>query len=158
MSNSLPWQNARMELRPELLPPRVSPQRIEELGREIDRIAELRGVVAQEAMAAFEETTGHNYSEFVEYWGAESREEAAMRAARPRHPRVRDITRDELVEIVRRILTCLPADQGWYLLVLETNTSHPAVSDLIFWPPPELESASAEEIVDAIVSHRPSSL
>jgi hypothetical protein len=41
------------------------------------------------------------------------------------------------------------------LLVLQTNTLHPAVSDLIFWPPPALESASAEEIVDAILSYRP---
>jgi hypothetical protein len=147
-----------MELRPELLPPQVSPQRIEELGCEIDRIAELRGDVAQEAVATFKEMTGHDYSELFEYWGAESREEAAMRAAWPGHPRVPDITRDELVEIVRRIRTCLPPDQDWYLLVLETNTSHPTVSDLIFWPPPELESASAEEIVDAILSCRPIAL
>src|SRR5262249_3971623 len=134
-----------MELRPELLPPPVSPQRIEELGREIDRIAELRGDIAREAVARFEETTGHAYSEFRDYSAAESRDEAAVRAARPGHPRVPDVTREELVEIVRRIRACLPPDQDWYLRVLETNTSHPAVSDLIFWPPPELESASAEE-------------
>jgi hypothetical protein len=144
-----------MELRAELLPPRVTPQRIEELGCEIDRIAELRGTAAQEAMATFRETTGHDYSEFENYWAAESREEAATRAARPTCPRVPDITRDELVEIVRRIRTCLPPDQDWYLLVLKSNTIHPAPSDLIFWPPPELESASAEEIVDAILSYRP---
>ena len=147
-----------MELRPELLPPQVTRQRIEELGCEIDRIAELRGDVAQEAMATFKETTGHDYSEFRSYWAAVSREEAAMRAARPGYPRVPDIARDELVEIVRRILTCLPPDQDWYLLVLETNTLHPAASGLIFWPPPELESASAEEIVDAILSYRPIAL
>jgi hypothetical protein len=147
-----------MELRPELLPPQVTPQRIEELGCEIDRIAELGGEAAQEAIATFKETTGHDYSEFREYWGAESREEAAMRAARPRYPRVPDITRDELVEIVGRIRTCQPPDQDWYLLVLETNTAHPAASDLIFWPSPELESASEEEIIDAILSYRPIAL
>jgi hypothetical protein len=147
-----------MELRPELLPPQVTPQRIEEPGCEIDRIAELRGDAAQEAMAAFEDVTGHDYSEFRDYWAAENREEAAMRAARPRRPRVPDITRAELVEIVRRIRTCRPPDQDWYVLVLETNTIHPTASDLIFWPPPELTSASAEEIVDAILSYRPIAL
>src|SRR3954470_20403508 len=107
-SDSLPWQNARMELRPELLPPQVSPQRIEELGCEIDRIAGLSGDVAREAMAMFKETTGHDYSEFENYWAAESREEAAVRAAWPGYPRVPDVMRDELVEIVRRIRACLP--------------------------------------------------
>jgi hypothetical protein len=147
-----------MELRPELLPPQVNPQRIEELGCEIDRIAELCGDVAHEAVAMFNETTGHDYSEFRNYRAAESREEAALRAARPSYPRVPDVTRDELVEIVRRIQTCLPPDQDWYLLVLKTNTSHPAVSDLIFRSPPELEPASAEEIVDAILVYRPVAL
>ncbi|MFC5753006.1 hypothetical protein [Actinomadura rugatobispora] len=143
-----------MNLRPELLPPQVSPERIEELGREIDRIAALRGDAAREAEAAFAETTGHSYEDFREYWGAESREEAALRALRPAYPRVPDITRDELVEIVRRIQTSHP-DQDWYLLLLETNTSHPTVSDLIFWPPPELESATPEQIVDTALSHHP---
>jgi hypothetical protein len=81
-----------------------------------------------------------------------------MRAARPRYPRVPDITRDELVEIVSRIRTCQPPDQDWYLLLLETNTAHPAASGLILWPSPELESASAEEIIDAILSYRPIAL
>ncbi|TDC49682.1 hypothetical protein E1281_23055 [Actinomadura sp. KC345] len=144
-----------MELRPELLPPVVAAERLDELGREIDRIAGLGGAEAREAVAAFKEATGHDYEEFREYWGSESREEAALRAAWPRHPRVPDVTRAELVEIVQRIMTSPSPDQDWYLLVLESNTSHPAVTDLIFWPPPELESASAEEIADAILCHRP---
>ncbi|GAA2427350.1 hypothetical protein GCM10010191_45340 [Actinomadura vinacea] len=147
-----------MELRPELLPPRVSARHIEDLGREIDRIAALRGDDARAAMAAFQQATGHDYGEFFEYWGAESREAAATRAARPRHPRVPDITRDELVEIVHRIRTCPPPDQDWYVLVLKTNTIHPAPTDLIFWPSPELESASSEEIVDVLLNHRPTAL
>lgn len=144
-----------MKLRPELLPPQATSQRIEELGSEIDRVAELRGDAAQEAMATFKETTGHDHAEFGNHWAAESREEAGTRAAWPRYPRVPDITRDELVEIVRMIRTSRPPDQDWHVLVLKTNTIHPAAGDLIFWPPPELESASAEEIVDAIVSNRP---
>ncbi|XVQ11977.1 bacteriocin immunity protein [Spirillospora sp. CA-255316] len=147
-----------MNLRPELLPPQVSARRVEELGREIDRITGLAGDAAREAEAAFAEATGHGYEEFREYWGCESREEAALRAAWPAYPRVPDITRDELVEIVRRIRTSRSPEQEWYLLVLKTNTSHPGVSDLIFWPPPELESASPEQIVDAALSYRPMAL
>jgi hypothetical protein len=144
-----------MELRPQLSPPYVSADRVEHLGREIDRIAEMTGEAAQQAMAAFKEETGHDYEEFREYWGAMERDEAARRAAWPSYPRVPDITRDELVEIVHRIQTCGPPDQFWYVLVLEANTAHPAVSDLIFWPPAELQDASAEQIVDTALSHRP---
>jgi hypothetical protein len=145
-----------VNLRPELLPPQVSAQRVEELGREIDRIADLKGDAAREAEAAFAEATGHSYEEFREYWSGESREEAALRAAWPAYPRVPDITRDELVEVVRRIQTSQPPEQTWYLLVLDTNTTHPTVSDLIFDPPLDLDSP--EQIVDAALTHRPIAL
>ncbi|MFC5833794.1 hypothetical protein [Nonomuraea insulae] len=84
-----------MDLRPEPLPPPVSQERQEQLGRQIGRIAEL-----------------------------------ARDAARPDRLKVPDITREELAEIVRRIMQ---AD-------------------------PELQDATAEEIVDAALSYRPIAL
>jgi hypothetical protein len=85
---------------------------VSQLRSEIDRIAESSGNAAQEAMATFKDMTGHDYSEFREYWIAESREEAVTRAAWSKHSRVPDITRDELVEIVHRIRACAPPDQN----------------------------------------------
>ncbi|MEQ4725362.1 bacteriocin immunity protein [Nonomuraea sp. B19D2] len=84
-------------------------------------------------------------------------EELARDAARPERPKVSDITREELAEIVRRIMEANP-DSDYYLRLLEANVLHPRVSDLIFWPPEELQDATAEEIVEAALRYRPIAL
>jgi hypothetical protein len=56
-----------------------------------------------------------------------------------------DVTRDELVEIVLRILAD-PAED-WYIAAFELNTVMPGPSGLIFHPPPELADATADVIV-----------
>ncbi|WP_193318282.1 bacteriocin immunity protein [Nonomuraea phyllanthi] len=149
-----------MDLRPELLFPPVPHERVERLGAEIDRIARLiedgRVPEARLSLAAFNERTGHGYelSDFAAYWESESLQDIARNAARPYPPRVPDITREELAEIVRRIME---ADQetDYYLKLLDVNVPHPRVSDLIFWPPEELRDATPEQIVDIALSYRP---
>lgn len=149
-----------VDLRPELLPAPVPEARLRELSREIERIEHLlhRGerATAQAAIDAFNENTGHAYDayDFLAYSGSRTVEEFAREAARPAYPRVPDITRDELVEIVRRILEFGP-DVDYYTLLFETNVVHPTASTLIFHPPPGLENASAEEIVDAALACPP---
>lgn len=103
--------------------------------------------------------TGHDYTAytFTEYWRSRDLEDLAREAARPAHPRVADITRDELVEIVRRILAVDP-EIDYYLRLLEANVLHPAVTDLIFHPPDGLQDASAEELVDKALTYRPIAL
>lgn len=49
-------------------------------------------------------------------------------------------------------------DSDFYLRLLEANVLHPRVSDLIFWPPEELQDATAEEIVEAALKYRPIAL
>jgi hypothetical protein len=151
-----------VDLRPELLPPPVSPERLEELGLEIDRIADLVAVCPEEAAEAvrvFNEATGHDYGvlDFAEYWGARGVEEFAREAARPARPVVADITRDELVEVVRRVMAADP-EIDHYLLLLGTNVLHPGVDSLIFHPPEALAEASAEQIVDEALKYRPIAL
>ncbi|UGY95319.1 bacteriocin immunity protein [Streptomyces gobiensis] len=80
--------------------------------------------------------------------------EFAREAARPPRLRVADITRGELVEIVRRLLAADP-ESGYYVQLLEANVSHPRVSDLVFHPSDDLQDASAEEIVDEALKYRP---
>ncbi|MGW2324574.1 hypothetical protein ACWC5C_02270 [Streptomyces sp. NPDC001700] len=118
-----------MDLRPELLPPSVS-------------------------VAAFNQRTGHAYTavDFAGYDGSRSLDEFAREAARPLRPRVPGVTRDELVEIVRRVMTADPATD-YYLRFLEANVPHPRVSELIFHPPAELEN-TAEAVVDAALGYR----
>ncbi|WP_307821764.1 hypothetical protein [Streptomyces coffeae] len=151
-----------MDLRPELLPPTVSQQHLEELSCEIDRIADLvasRSTAADEAIRAFNARTGHDYValDFVENYGSRDVEEFAKEAARPARPRVAEISRDELVEIVRRVLIASP-ESDYYLRLLEMNVSHPRVSDLIFHRSDDFQDPSAEEIVDEALRYQPFAL
>ncbi|MEV6538022.1 hypothetical protein [Streptomyces sp. NPDC051665] len=152
-----------MDLRPELRPPSVSRARVEELSREIERIETLLygadRAAAEEAVAAFAEATGHDCSaaDFLGYAGSRTREGFALEAARPAYPRVPDVARDELVEVVRRILAG-DTDAEYYLRLFTTNVTHPAASDLIFHPPSDLAEASAGQIVDAALANRPLAL
>ncbi|MER5763885.1 hypothetical protein [Streptomyces sp. NPDC002082] len=151
-----------MDLRPELLPPPVSRQRLGEMCAEVNRIADLlaaRPEGAGEAITAFNTMTGHDYTvlDFAEYYGGRSLEEFAREAARPARPVVAGITRDELVEIVRRLLTASP-ESNHYLRLLEANVSHPRVRDLVFHPSDKLQGASAEQIVDEALKYRPIAL
>lgn len=149
----------RMELRPELSAPVVSPQRIAELCMAIGRIEELLvgGDPADTAITAFNAETGHDYTaeDFFCDWECRDVEDFALEAARPAWPKVADVTREELIEIVRRIIDGDLKDQPYYLLLLDTNVVHPAVSSLIFHPPAELAGASPERIVDAALSYQP---
>ncbi|MFF4456502.1 hypothetical protein [Streptomyces goshikiensis] len=151
-----------MDLRPELLPPPVSRRRLQELSGEIDRIADLvadRPEAAEEAIRSFNDATGHEYLalDFAGYGGSRDVEEFAREAARPARPRVADITRAELAEIVRRVRAAGP-DGAYYLRLLEVNVVHPRVGDLLFHPSDELQDASAEEVVEAGMRYRPIAL
>jgi hypothetical protein len=152
-----------MELRPELLPPPVSPERISELSVEIERICGLLdrrspdAGRAASAIADFNAATGHAYAarDFAGYYESRNLDDFALEAARPAWPRVLGITRDELVEVTQRILDD-PADPDcpYYLLILQANVPHPAITDLIYWPAAGTEP-TAEEIIDGALSHRP---
>ncbi|MEV6931197.1 hypothetical protein AB0M46_42830 [Dactylosporangium sp. NPDC051485] len=80
-----------MELRPELCPPAVGPQRIAALCAAIDTIEGLleRGEPAAAAIAAFNAETGHDYTtdDFLAYWTSRGLEDFALEAARPAWPR-----------------------------------------------------------------------
>ncbi|MEE1751090.1 hypothetical protein PUR26_00900, partial [Streptomyces sp. SP18CS02] len=120
-------------------------RRLDELSCEIDRIAHLVARCpgkADEAIRAFNHATGHEYGalDFAEYWASRDAEEFAMEAARPARPQVADITRAELVEIVRRVLSGDPED-AYYLRLLAANVLHPRIGDLIFHPPEGLRDA-----------------
>ncbi|MFJ4188208.1 hypothetical protein [Kitasatospora sp. NPDC089509] len=151
-----------MDLRAELTPPSVSQQRLDTLCCEIERIADLvtsRSASADEAIRAFNARMGHDYValDFAEYDASRSLVEFATEAARPARPRVAEITRNELVEMVHRIRTGCP-ETDYYLRLLEANAPHPRVSDLIFHPRAELRDATAEQIVDELLAYRPIAL
>jgi hypothetical protein len=150
-----------MRLRPELCPPAVGPQRIAELATAIETIARLleRGDPADAAIAAFNAETGHHYAaeDFLSYGSSRHVDDFAIEAARPASPKVADVTRDELIEIVSRI-QAVDHDTGYCVRLLEADVLHPGVEDLIFHPPPDLVDASPETIVDTALRYRPIAL
>jgi hypothetical protein len=150
-----------MDLRPELLPPPVAPQRIDALAREIERICGLLdgsspdADLAASAIADFNAMTSHAYAagDFAEYYASQNAEDFALDAARPAWPAVPDISRDELVEVTQRILDD-PAspDCPYYLLILQANVQHPMITRL-FWPTAGAQP-TAEEIIDEALAHQ----
>jgi hypothetical protein len=144
----------------ERLPRPVTPERRIAIREAILRIENLvdRGDDATAAIETLNATTGHRFrlDDFRDHCGAPDREELIERASAPPPVRLPDITRDELVELVRHILAD-PTDD-WYIEAFERNTVRPGASDLIFHPPPELRDATAEQIVDAALAYRPIAL
>ncbi|MEU5534355.1 hypothetical protein [Streptomyces sp. NPDC020362] len=153
-----------MELRRELLPPAVPADRLAELCEEIERIERLLHEdpdAGRRAVDAFNAATGKAYdpSAFPTRCGSLDLAEFALQAARPAWPRVPDVTRAELIEIVRRIMAGPgDPDTDHYLLVLETNVAHPRVTDVLLHPPAHLADAPPERIVDELSAYRPIAL
>jgi len=117
-----------------------------------------RGDDATAAVETLNETTGQSFGldDFHYRCGAPDRDELIEWACVPLPVRLPDVTRDELVEIVRRILAD-PTDD-WYIEAFDCNTAMSGTSGLIFHPPPELQDATAEEIVNAALAYRPIAL
>ncbi|GAA4839845.1 hypothetical protein GCM10023235_14090 [Kitasatospora terrestris] len=144
------------------MPPLVSRARLDEVCGDILRIADLvrlRDAGADQEIRAFNARTGHDCSalDFVEYEGSRDLAAFALEVARPAWPRVADISTDELVEIVRRILDGDP-ETDYYLRLLGANVVHPRGGGLIFHPPAGLRGASAELIVAEALGYRPFAL
>ena len=73
-------------------------------------------------------------------------------------------TRDELVEIVERLMPTSPNwDAGaapWWAALLDAHVPHPAALNLIFYPPSDVDPATwdAEAIVEHALAYRPIAL
>ncbi|WP_166242973.1 hypothetical protein [Paenibacillus turpanensis] len=111
------------------------------------------GKTAEKEIAAFQELTGKQWDShiFAHYWRSISLDGLIEEACNPDPQRVSDITKEELVEIVRRLQGDLPhGETAFYLQLLEANVPMPGVSDLVYWD--ELEP---EEIVERALAYEP---
>ncbi|MBU2667048.1 hypothetical protein KOI35_26395 [Actinoplanes bogorensis] len=149
-----------MELRDELRRRPVTPGEQAAISAAMLRIEQLvdRGADATAALESLNATTGHSFEadDFRFDCGSPDRDELVAWACAPPPVRLPDVTRDELVEVVRRILAD-PSDD-WSITAFDLNTVMPGASGLIFHPPPELADASADAIVDAVLAYRPIAL
>jgi hypothetical protein len=75
-----------------------------------------------------------------------------------------DLTRDQLIEIVDKIMRCDPSDedeQDKLLGLFENNVLHPRASSFIYFPEHELgaeyerRSLTPEQVVDHVLAYKP---
>lgn len=104
-------------------------------------------------LAQIETSSGCHYGRdyFVELWGREDSRDFAERAALGPAKYVPDLTHDELLDLVGLIREQTEPAADYYLDLFERNVTHPAASDLIFWPSnywPKGYEPTCEEIVE----------
>lgn len=156
-----------MELRPELLPPQLDDEQVErlaELAAELDGF----GGSSDECQALVEQFnreagTHCEFHEFQGIYGSTDHETwvrtiLSSPSARP----IPDVTREELVEVTRRIADGQGKEHqvNFWLDLLQANVPDPAVSDLIFWPNRYFEVEDApdltpDQIVDIALGYKP---
>lgn len=125
-----------MNLRPELTPPPLDPDLIARLAELADR---LDGDPDEDLRAEFNRLAGTRVpmAEFQGISGGEDCDEYVRRVVyRTRIQAVPGVTRDELIEVVRRAMSSpdyLLRDA--YRIIFEANVARPGASNLIFYPP-----------------------
>ncbi|MNW59008.1 hypothetical protein D3C74_369040 [compost metagenome] len=102
----------------------------------------------------FNRLTGREYDEyyFLNYWRSISLDDFVDESSQPYPVKLNDITRDELIELVRRIkdIETYGNDTVYYLEVLKANMSMPDISDLIFY-----RNLSPEEVIEEGLRYKP---
>jgi hypothetical protein len=158
-----------MELREALVPKAPGPERRAELKRRVEEIEKAleRGEDASALIEAFNQDTSRCYDArfFREYWRSQDIEDVVDEAAQPQPRRVPGITREELVEIVRRAMPTQPGFEprysAFYRKLFEANVAMPGAASLIDHPPaPKRRAAvdwnpSPEEVVELVLAYRP---
>jgi len=127
-----------MELRPELLPPRLDEAKVARLARLAEVIDGANPGQWEVELAEFNRLAGTNlaFLDFQGTYGGEEHETWVRRvltyqAARP----VPGITRPELVELVRRIMSEEHPVNEAYMAIFDANVPMPSASNLVFYPP-----------------------
>lgn len=157
-----------MDLRPEFLPPRLDETQVQRLAVLADHLDGHGGSVSEheELVDRFNRDagTGLAFRDFQGIYGGTDHETwvrsiLSLPAAR----RVPDVTREELVEVVRRITGGGAAEHEitFWLELLKANVPDPNVSDLIFWPNLYFQDESVreltpEQVVEVALAYRPS--
>lgn len=145
-----------MKLRKELEPNNSTVEFKNELKSKIEQIELLleNEKTAIGEIEEFNKLTGREYDEyyFLNYWRSISIDDFVDEASNPYPVKLNDITKDELIELVRRIedIETYGNDTGFYLEVLSANIMMPNISDLIFY-----RNLSPEEIIEEALKYKP---
>ncbi|MCG7406524.1 hypothetical protein MH117_03775 [Paenibacillus sp. ACRRX] len=145
-----------MKLRKELEPINRTDEFKNLLKSKIEQIELLleSGKTAFAEIEEFNKLTGREYDEyyFSNYWRSISIDDFVNEASNPYPVKMNEITKDELIELVRRILDIetYGNDTSFYLEVLTANMMMPDISDLIYY-----QDLSPEEIIEEGLKYKP---
>jgi hypothetical protein len=103
-----------------------------EVVRAIDQRADAAPLLAQ--IQALTDNPWYDEPFFRTLYGARSPNEFAELAALGNPPTIPDLTRDEIVELIRLASKPEQPYQEYYLHLLDKNLPKAGISDLIFWP------------------------
>ncbi|MFJ2288313.1 hypothetical protein ACIOUF_18455 [Pseudomonas iridis] len=148
-----------MKLRPDLMPPVLDEPlvaRLTMLAAEIDCGHEEQ---AQSQVAVFnrEAMTALEFIDFQGIYGGQSHDTWVRKVlATPYERRVADVTKQELVELARRVMEGDGAEHEveFWLSMLAINIPNERISDLIFWPDEYFDEAdypqqlSPEQVIE----------
>jgi hypothetical protein len=137
--DSLDSDGGSVKLRPELMPPAVDEAKVAQLARLAARIDGAHPGQWEDELAEFNRLAGTvlTFYDFQGIYGAEEHDVWVRRVLVKLaiHP-VADVTRAELIEIVRRAMSQNGyADYEGYMAVFDANVPMPDASNLIFYPP-----------------------
>lgn len=148
-----------MNLRAELLPPKFDPELMNRLAQLANDIDGASNEESEPWIDEFSKLIGLSYEweEFQGIYGGQPHinwvySTLCWKNIQP----ISDITRDELIEITRRVME---SEDEAYMIILEKNVPCPFASDLIFWPDevPDFnfsnDGPTAEEVVDFILHY-----
>jgi hypothetical protein len=127
-----------MALRAELLLKPPSQEHVDRVREAVNDILSGldRGEHVGERIKFLTDLTGREYipSDFEEIEARMSEDDFVRDAAMPAARIVPDITREELIEIVRLAMTADPRDARYYCDLFDKNVPMPGASSLIYWP------------------------
>ena len=127
-----------MSLRPSLILKKPDSARIDEIRAMAERIVHSidQGGDPKEDIATIRELTGRDYDfeYFRTLYSHSSIEEFAEEASLPVPRKVPDITKDELIEIIRLAKEYRMPDMTYYCQLFDANVPLPGASNLLFYP------------------------
>ena len=128
-----------MELRPDLMPPVLDESLVSRLTKYAEEIDCGHQEQTRSQVAAFnrEAMTALEFIDFQGIYGGQSHDTWVRKVlATPYERRLTDVTKQELVELARRVMEDVGADHEveFWLSMLAINIPNERISDLIFWP------------------------
>ncbi|WP_339478465.1 hypothetical protein [Pseudomonas fluorescens] len=148
-----------MKLRPVLMPPKLDRALVARLTMLAEEIDCGHHEQTQSQVAAFnrEAMTALEFIDFQGIYGGQSHDTWVRKVlATPYERRVADVTKQELVELARRVMEGVGADHEveFWLSMLAINIPNERISDLIFWPDEYFDEAeypqrlSPEQVIE----------